>query len=617
MTSPQVPAARRVLLRDFAREVFSVAPWAAIRACVLTIGVGAASAATAVLLVPLVAALGLDAGSGGRQISRVFAALLAIVGARPTVGWALTLLVAATATQAVLTRLERRAEDAVEIAVLRTWRRRLFDGLCGVDWAFYSRYRTSDLVAVLVDEIDRVGFAARTVLALASSAAVTAGYLAVAFRVSAPLTAVAVLAALVVVACLAVWRRRAHRLGTRQVEDTKALYGVLAESLGAMKTVRAYGREDLQLSRFTDAIDRAQTTYRELAASLSGSRQVFEIGSVVTFGVIAYVALVVRGMPPAELFVLLFVFARVAPQISGLHSQYQRVLSELPAFARVRSLDAESVRHADRAAREGQPSPFAREVQLENVSFSYGETPVLQHVDLRVRRGETVAVVGPSGAGKTTIADLMLGLLAPTSGRLLVDGKPLTADHVGGWRRTLGYVAQDGVLFHDTIRANLTWAAPSATDRELQVALESAAAWSFVSNLPRGLDTIVGDRGILLSGGERQRLALARALLRQPQLLVLDEATSSLDSENERIIERAIEDLHGRASILLITHRLSTVRRADVIYVLDAGRLVESGTWADLGARPGRFRALCEAQGLGAEAIDARAASRPGALTGV
>jgi len=616
MTDADRPGSRPAVLREFTREVFAVAPWAAMRACALTIGVGVASAASAVLLVPLVSALGLDAGSGGRRIAAWFADLLAVVGQRPTVGWALAALVVATAGQAVLTRLERQAEDAVEIAILRAWRRRVFDRLCGVDWAFYSRYRTSDLIAVLVDEIDRVGFAARTILALASSVAVTAGYLAVALRVSAPVTGVAMAAALVLVALLAVWRRRAHRLGARQVEDTKELYAVLAESLGAMKTVRAYGRESHQLARFTHAIDRAQMTYRELAASLSGSRQVFEIGSVAMFGVIAYLALVVRGMPPAELFVLLFVFARVAPQVSGLHSQYQRVLSELPAFTRVRSLEAEAEQHADRAARDGQPAAFTREVQLEDVSFGYGDTHVLQHVSLRIRRGQTVAVVGPSGAGKTTVADVILGLLTPSSGRLVVDGRTIEADDLGGWRRTLGYVAQDGALFHDTVRANLLWAAPSASASDLQVALESAAAWSFVSKLPKGLDTIVGDRGVLLSGGERQRLALARALLRQPQLLVLDEATSALDSENERLIERAIEDLHGRASILLITHRLSTVRRADVIYVLDAGRVVESGTWADLVAGPGRFRALCDAQGIGL-APSARLDTPPRALTGV
>lgn len=615
MTDAGRPASPSQALREFTREVFAVAPWAAIRACALTIGVGVASAASAVLLVPLVSTLGLDAGSGGRRISAWFADLLAVVGQRPTVGWALGALVVATAGQAVLTRLERQAEDAVEIAVLRAWRRRVFDRLCGVDWAFYSRYRTSDLIAVLVDEIDRVGFAARTVLALASSVAVTAGYLAVALRVSAPVTGVAMAAALGLVALLAVWRRRAHRLGARQVEDTKELYAVLAESLGAMKTVRAYGRERQQLARFTRAIDRAQMTYRALAASLSGSRQVFETGSVAMFGAVAYLALVVRGMPPAELFVLLFVFARVAPQVSGLHSQYQRVLSDLPAFTRVRSLEAESERHADRAAREGQPAPFTREIQLEDVSFGYAGTHVLHDVSLRIRRGETVAVVGPSGAGKTTVADVILGLLTPSAGRLIVDGRTIEPGDLGGWRRTLGYVAQDGALFHDTVRANLLWAAPSASAGDLQVALESAAAWSFVSKLPKGLDTVVGDRGVLLSGGERQRLALARALLRQPQLLVLDEATSALDSENERLIERAIEDLHGRASILLITHRLSTVRRADVIYVLDAGRIVESGTWADLVAGHGRFRALCDAQG-----IDLAPGSRletPRALTGV
>jgi ATP-binding cassette subfamily C protein len=192
----------------------------------------------------------------------------------------------------------------------------------------------------------------------------------------------------------------------------------------------------------------------------------------------------------------------------------------------------------------------------------------------------------------------MMGLLIPQSGRILVDGLPVTRELMGPWRQSVAYVAQDTFLFHDSIRENLRWAVPDATDEAMHTALSLAAA-DFVWALPEGLETIAGDRGVRFSGGERQRIALARALLRQPSLLILDEATSALDGENETRILEAIRRLHGALSIVIITHRLAAVTGADVVHVLEAGCLVESGSWAGLIAKPGgRFQELCIAQGV-------------------
>jgi ATP-binding cassette, subfamily C, bacterial len=193
---------------------------------------------------------------------------------------------------------------------------------------------------------------------------------------------------------------------------------------------------------------------------------------------------------------------------------------------------------------------------------------------------------------------MLLGLIRPREGSVLVDDVALDDSRLAAWRSQIGYVAQDTFLFNDTIRFNLGWAAPGATDAEMFEALEHASAAEYVSRLPAGIDTVIGERGVRLSGGERQRLSLARALLRKPRLLVLDEATSALDSENEERIYRAILDLHGEMTIVIITHRLSTVRNADLIHVLDAGRLVASGTWSELIGVEGRFRELCRAQGI-------------------
>jgi ATP-binding cassette subfamily C protein len=265
----------------------------------------------------------------------------------------------------------------------------------------------------------------------------------------------------------------------------------------------------------------------------------------------------------------------------------QAFVSELPAFENLMKIYRECVANAEvpGAATSGPAS--AHEIRLEHVGFRYdADRPlVLRDLSLTIAAGKVTAIVGSSGAGKSTVADLVNGLLSPGTGRVLVDGAELTPQAARAWRRHVGYVAQDTVLFHDTVRANLSWANPDASEQEMKESLSLAAA-EFVFELPQGLDTTVGDRGTLLSHGQRQRIALARALLRRPGLLILDEATSSLDFENEKRILDAIERLQGRATVLLIAHRISAIQRADTIYLIENGSVAESGDWQTLSSQP-------------------------------
>jgi ATP-binding cassette subfamily C protein len=408
-------------------------------------------------------------------------------------------------------------------------------------------------------------------------------------------------------------RRRALAIGQTVTAVSRQLHAAISESLAGMKIVRATGAAEKQSELLRRASTAQQNAAIQLTLAHGAARAWFDVGNVVALSIIAFVALRHMAMPPSELFALLFVFMRLAPQASGVHQSYQQLRSELPAFQDVSNaldrftVDAEPVEGSE------QLVTFERECRLDRVSFSYGDTPTVTDVSITITRGCTVAVVGASGAGKTTLADLALGLLTPASGAIVVDDMRLSEHSLANWRAQIGYVPQDAFLFHDTIRANLLWAAPAAGEDELWRALWSASA-GFVAGLPNGLDTIVGDRGILLSGGERQRIALARTLLRAPNLLILDEPTSALDAQNARAVHDAIAALHGSVAILLITHRLASVRDADLIYVLDHGRVVESGTWAELvGTSAGRFSELCRAQGVD---LDTRAVdqSLPGGV---
>jgi ATP-binding cassette subfamily C protein len=295
------------------------------------------------------------------------------------------------------------------------------------------------------------------------------------------------------------------------------------------------------------------------------------------------------------LLLLAFLFARLLPKLSQAQQCYQRIRNMLPSYGAVLAMQDRLVQGQEpRCAPASQPLRLEEGIELRGVSFRYDQTrddDALHQVDLMIPARQLTAITGPSGAGKSTLADLIMGLLAPDQGQVLIDGVPLAGPRLHNWRSSVGYVPQETFLFHDTVRANLRWAQADAGEEELWRVLRLAAADEFVSRLPQGLDTVVGDRGVRLSGGERQRLALARALLRRPSLLLLDEATSSLDLENERQIQEAVGRLQGDLTVVVIAHRLSTIKGAAHLLVLERGGVTAAGTWEELGPDLDRTRA--------------------------
>ena len=437
---------------------------------------------------------------------------------------------------------------------------------------------------------------------LIATAIVGIAYLSFALTLSAPMTGMVVASGGGLMLLLKRRTQVARAAGEGLSQAMSSLHAAVTEHIAGMKTAKSYGAEDRHVGIFAGLTERVQSMYVRTVRNQAEVKYWFDIGSVLLLSLILYVSVRILAVPTAQVLLVLFLFARIMPRCSDLQQSYQSFVNLLPAFASVMAVQARCEAAAEPRVQAKERLELRHSVRLERVSFRYeenGRAPALRNLELSIGARETTAIVGPSGAGKSTVADLVMGLIVPDRGRLLVDGLPLSPARMGAWREQIGYVAQDTFLFHDTVRGNLLWARPEATTEEMHQALRLAAAGGFVSRLPEGLDTVLGDRGVLLSGGERQRLALARALLRRPSLLILDEATNSLDSENENRVQRAIEELRGDMTILVITHRLSTVRRADVIHVLEQGSLVESGTWDDLFAREnGRFRALCMAQGI-------------------
>jgi ATP-binding cassette subfamily C protein len=521
------------------------------------------------------------------------------VGVRPTLLAVLVLYVVFTIIQASLIRARSLADAVAVQRYTLALRERLYSAIARARWLVVSRIRTSDVTYALTTAVDQVDNGANNVLFLIANLVVALVYAIFALRVSPAMTAI-VLATSVVL--LVVERARTllgKKRGEQVTSSTSSLFATAAEQLGGLKTAKSYGHEQRHLALFVDIGKQVNAARLALTRAFASLRWQMTVGSVLAL--ILYLAVETFHLPTAAILLLLFIFSRLVPRLVTLQQTYQEILSVVPALNAIDTLIAQCEHAPERTTTGREPIVIEKGIELVDVSFSYSgnaQAPQLHSVSLSIPAGKTSAIVGASGAGKSTVADMLLGLIIPDAGTVSIDGRPLDESHLKSWREQIAYVAQDTFLFNDTVRFNLDWAAPGATEREMNDALASAAA-DFVSALPSGLDTVIGERGVRLSGGERQRLSLARALLRHPRVLILDEATSSLDSENEERIFRAIQRLHGEMTIVIITHRLSTIRSADVIHVLDAGRVVASGSWDELMAlEESRLRELSRSQGL-------------------
>ena len=597
------------MLERFAATLVAISPRKMALAALVMLCLPLTEGMGLLLLVPLLQLVGVDAqGQSSSGAGQAIAAIFAWVTIQPTLGAVVATYVGLAVCQSMLQRCHTMLSGEIRQQAEATLRLRFYRAIARERWVSFVRSRVADFNQMLTQELDRMGTAAHDLLEAAVGALIVAVYVVVALQVSPGMTAL-VLACGGVLAWLLRFRvSDSHGVGKVMTATRATLNAAVTEHLGSMKTARCYGAIDRHDEAFAQLTERVRIGNKRNIASYARLRQETVVGSAVVLAVIIYVSRQRLALPTTHLLMLLVLFARLMPRLTGLIERAQNLAALLPSFARFDEMERHCLAAGEPTAVQPQPITFTREIRFDGVSFDYGSDapkPAVRDVSLVFPAGTTTAIVGPSGSGKTTLADLLLGLIEPDAGRILIDGGPLEPRHYAAWRDQIGYVSQDTFLFHDSVRANLLWARPGASEADLLSALQLAAADSFVANLPYGLDTVVGDRGVLLSGGERQRLALARALLRRPKLLILDEATNALDSENEARIQGAIDSLRHEMTIVVITHRLSMVRGADRIHVMDRGRIVESGSWAELIARAGSgLRSFYQAPG--AERVDAR-----------
>lgn len=514
-------------------------------------------------------------GGAGRIDSAVRAAL-GSVGLEPTAGLLLVLVVTGIALKAGLLLLANRQVGYTVARIATELRLELVASLLEARWAYHLRQPVGALANAFATEAERSAQAFLRGSLILAAAIQTLLYAGIALTVSWQATLFAAVVGILTASLLGRLVRAARRAGAAQTELLKSSLGRLADVLGSVKPFKAMGRQDLLGPVLVDETRRLDRSRRGEVVSKEGLRALQEPLLVGGLAVGLYVALASWQLEAPTLLMLAFLFYRTLAVANQIQRHYQVLALRESAYRSLRRAIQEA-----RAQREpadgGRPPRLERAITFEGVELAYAGRPVLRDVSLEIPAGRITVLVGPSGAGKTSLADLAVGLLRPTAGRVCVDGIPLPELDLRAWRRQIGYVPQEMLLVHDSILMNVTLGEAGLGEAEVRRALRDAGAEEFVDRLPEGLQTRVGEKGSLLSGGQRQRLAIARALVHGPRLLVLDEATTALDPATEAAICRTVTRLRGEMTILAITHQPALVATADRVYQVEEGRVQPIG----------------------------------------
>jgi ATP-binding cassette subfamily C protein len=559
------------ILFEFARSH----PWHSLLMLLCLLVAAGAEAIAITSLLPLLSLLaGPRAAEGAvpgvsEGLEAWFVGAMQSVGLEPTRGTLLLLLPAAFGLRACLVLLARREIGYTIARVARELRLRLIRALLRTSWSYFVEQRVGTFANAYSTETMRVTKAYLDATWVAMFALQVVVYAGIALAISWKMTLVATVIGVFVVVVLGPLVRVGRRAGRKQTKIFKWVLGTLTDVFQGVKPLKAMAREGRVGPLLEDGTRRMETATR---------KQVFSREAITALQEPIMVAMLCSGIAVMTLMdfnigsmgVMVLLVSRALDALNKAQRRYQRVAVQESAYGSLMQT-IEDAEKAEERMSGGGLATLDDAIALRSVSFRYQRELLFEDLSLEIPAGQITALTGPSGAGKTTVVDLVVGLVKPDGGDVLIDGRPLDELDLAGWRQHVGYVPQEMFLLHDTIAMNVALGDPDVTHDDIVRALKDAHAWEFVSGLPDGVDTVVGERGSALSGGQRQRIAIARATLHDPWLLVLDEATAALDPESEAMIWEAVKELRGRTTVLAISHQPMLLDVADRVYRVDAG----------------------------------------------
>jgi ABC-type multidrug transport system fused ATPase/permease subunit len=560
--------------------------------------VGLGEGISVVLLLPLLSWMGVAiARSQGSTVIKLLDRGLALVGVTGPLG-VLGAIIVIAAIQTTLSIalvwwtaiLARRYQSQRQLL--------LFGALMRAKWSFIVNKKSGEMTNAIITESERLGAAFTICLSLLASVVVTIIYIVLSMLVSWQVTAILIGLSIAGALAMAHLYTRTYAAGQSQAPLNAEFQTVLNEYFTGAKFIKASVGIDRATARIESLILKVEKA-NATASSLPGTiRSLLEFLAFAGLATILVLSSRWISVAAGNAVVVLALFGRLFPRITTLQAQLHHLNWNVPALEVIEKL--QTAAEAEKERQEGSSETLRIDrptvLTIHDLQVKLGERVALDGVNLTLPIPGLLAIVGRSGAGKSTLVHALLGLAEPSEGTIRLGAHDLAAAPLSAWRRAIGYVPQETILFHASIRENLTLVHPSVSDAEIKIAAQRAHAYDFIQALPKGFDTIIGDQGVKLSGGQRQRLGIARALLGNPVLLLLDEAMSALDGQSETEVLRALEELRGQMGILLVAHRLAAARTADVICVFDTGRVVETGSWNELMSRKKRLYALAEAQ---------------------
>lgn len=561
--------------------------------------VGLSEGISVMLLLPLLSRVGIATGSSQGLVTGLVNKSLAFIGATEPLP-ILAVIVAVAGIQALLTialnwwsvKLARHYQSRRQLEMFRAFMR--------ARWGFIAARKAGEMTNAIVTESERLGRAFTISLSLVGSLVVALIYLILSLLIAWQVTVSLIVCAGVAALGMVGLYRKGYAAGKSLAPLDAELQSALNEQFAGAKFIKASGIDDRAATLIEPLLRQLEDANTFAGAAPGTVRGVLEFTGLVGLAIILVLAGEGMGVAAGNIVVVLALFGRLFPRLTAVQAQMHYLTGNLHAVEVVDQLQKAAEAEAERQDGSGETLRIAlpAAASVRNLDVRFGERLVLDQINLTVPIPGVLAVVGRSGAGKSTLVHTLLGLVDASAGSIRLGDYDLATAPLRAWRRAIGYVPQETILFHTSIRENLTLVKPNASPAEIETAARRAHAYEFIQAWPEGFDTIIGDQGVKLSGGQRQRLGIARALLTNPSLLLMDEAMSALDTESEAELMRTIEDLRKEMGILIVAHRLAAVRTANVICVLEAGCVVETGTWNELMARRARLYALAEAQSL-------------------